>query len=45
MRRPAADDDILPRAFAFADCPNVEPPLFEVGEGHKAACLLRAPAK
>jgi oligopeptide/dipeptide ABC transporter ATP-binding protein len=28
---------------AFSACPNVDPPLFEIGEGHLAACLLVEP--
>ena len=30
--------------YAFAPCPTVDPPSFEVGPGHVAACHLRAPA-
>jgi len=29
-------------AHAFEPCPGQQPPLFEVGEGHGAACFLRA---
>ncbi|MGB2711273.1 MAG: ABC transporter ATP-binding protein [Conexibacter sp.] len=28
---------------AFAPCPTVAPPRFEIGPGHSAACLLNAP--
>ena len=28
---------------SFADCPTRDPPLFETGKDHVAACLLRAP--
>ena len=28
-------------AHAFAPCAGLQPPLFEVGEGHRAACFLR----
>jgi oligopeptide/dipeptide ABC transporter ATP-binding protein len=30
---------------AFAPCPTEQPPAFDVGEGHSAACWLREPAK
>jgi oligopeptide/dipeptide ABC transporter ATP-binding protein len=30
---------------AFAPCPTEQPPAFDVGEGHNAACWLRDPAK
>jgi oligopeptide/dipeptide ABC transporter ATP-binding protein len=29
-------------AHAFEPCPEKQPPLFEVGAGHRAACFLRA---
>jgi len=29
-------------AHAFEPCPGQQPPLFEVGDGHRAACFLRA---
>src|SRR4051794_720623 len=29
-------------AYAFEPCPGQEPPLFQVGHGHSAACFLRA---
>jgi oligopeptide/dipeptide ABC transporter ATP-binding protein len=28
---------------AFAACPTIDPPLYELGEGHRAACLLLDP--
>jgi oligopeptide/dipeptide ABC transporter ATP-binding protein len=28
---------------AFAACPSVDPPLYDLGEGHRAACLLVDP--
>jgi oligopeptide/dipeptide ABC transporter ATP-binding protein len=31
-------------AHAFEPCPDQQPPLFEVGEGHRAACFLRDPS-
>ena len=32
-------------ALAIAECPRAEPPLYETGPGHVAACHLRAPDK